>query len=606
MNTDAMQWPEPAPSLARAVAAEFRLLSEIGRGGMGVVYLAEDTRLLRRVAIKTLLPHMASDAQVRERFVRESRTAAGLSHPGIVPIFSAADQHGVVYFIMGYVHGESLADRLARSGPLPAREALLVTRQVADALAFAHAAGVVHRDIKAENVLIDQSGRAVITDFGIARMGDAQPLTATGTVLGSVFYMSPEQVTAEALDGRSDLYALGVLLYHLLTGRFPYERSQASAVLVAHVTSPVPSLRDVLPDASSALDALVQRLLAKSPDQRTPSAGALLEQIDDVLHDRTPANLAVLAPRVPAAGVVASDRTAVAAVVVPPAVVPASRTTPTPSDAALSSAEAHQVWERAAALQAHTGVIVPPPEFLLRTPADGEPLTRGYDVVVVKEAALEAGIDAKYVERALLERADAHSLALADREAVTLQVGESQQRPPSIWMGAHNKLEFEATLDGEVPLDYFEEMVDEARRAVGEMVNVSVVGRTLTITTGGTRQRQGNVARELQIQVAVRNGRTIIRAFEDLSPTWGGLFGGVGFGAGLGLSPLVFGLTLKFAHDPVMAAVGAVTAFLSAHGLARAIFVHTSRKREQTLRDLVQRLARQARAELAQQKKLRP
>lgn len=135
-----------------------------------------------------------------------------------------------------------------------------------------------------------------------------------------------------------------MLLYHLLTGRFPYERSQASAVLVAHVTSPVPSLRDVLPDASSALDALVQRLLAKSPDQRTPSAGALLEQIDDVLHDRTPANLAVLAPRVPAAGVVASDRTAVAAVVVPPAVVPASRTTPTPSDAALSSAEAHQVW----------------------------------------------------------------------------------------------------------------------------------------------------------------------------------------------------------------------------------------------------------------------
>jgi serine/threonine-protein kinase len=595
MNTDAMQWPEPAPSLARAVAAEFRLLSEIGRGGMGVVYLAEDTRLMRRVAIKTLLPHMASDAQVRERFVRESRTAAGLSHPGIVPIFSAADQHGVVYFIMGYVHGESLADRLARSGPMPVREALLVARQVADALVFAHAAGVVHRDIKAENVLIDAAGRAVITDFGIARMGDAQPLTATGTVLGSVFYMSPEQVTAEALDGRSDLYALGVLLYHLVSGRFPYERPQASAVLVAHVTSPVPSLRTVLPEASEALDTLIQRLLAKSPDQRTPSAQALLEQIDDVLHERAPASVAVVA-RAPLAAVPASGRST--------GVAPAS--TSQHAGQPLSSAEAHQVWERAAALQAHTGVIVPPPAFLVRTPADGEPLTRGYDALVVKEAALEAGIDAKYVERALSERADAHAQALARREPVELRVGDWQRNKPSRWMGAYDKLEFESTVDGEVSLDFFEEMADEARRALGELANVNVVGRTLTVTTGGG-QRQSSMPRVVQVQVSVRNGRTMIRAFEDLTSTSGGLFGGVGFGAGMGLAPLAFGLTIKFAHDPILAAAGAAAAFLSAQGLARLLFGKTSRKREQTLRELVERLARLARTELAdRQKKLRP
>ncbi|HEY0931375.1 MAG TPA: serine/threonine-protein kinase, partial [Gemmatimonas sp.] len=594
------QWPEPAPSLARAVAAEFRLLSEIGRGGMGVVYLAEDTRLLRRVAIKTLLPHMASDVQVRERFVRESRTAAGLSHPGIVPIFAAADQHGVVYFIMGYVQGESLADRLLRTGPLSVREALLIVRQVADALAFAHDAGVVHRDIKAENVLIDQSGRAVITDFGIARMGDAQPLTATGTVLGSVYYMSPEQVTAEALDGRSDLYALGVLLYHLLTARYPYERTQASAVLVAHVTSPVPSLRDVLPDAPVLLDTLVQRLLAKSPDQRTPSAQALLEQIDDVLQERAPSNVAVAA-RTPMA---------VAAAAASNAIVPAADAVAYPAASAqatgpLSSAEAHQVWERAAALQAHTGVIVPPPAFLVRTPADGEPLTRGYDAVVVKEAALEAGIDAKYVERALSERADAQSQALAARESVELRVGERQRTPPSKWMGAYDKLEFESVVEGEVPLDFFEDMADEARRALGELANINVVGRTLTVTTGGG-QRQSGMPRVVQVQVSVRNGRTMIRAFEDLTSMSGGLFGGVGFGAGMGLAPLTFGLTLKFAHDPVLAAAGAAAAFLSAQGLARLLFGKTSRTREKALRDLVERLARLARTELSGQKKLRP
>lgn len=610
MNTDALQWAEPAPSLARAVAAEFRLLSEIGRGGMGVVYLAEDTRLLRRVAIKTLLPHLASDALVRERFVRESRTAAGLSHPGIVPIYAAAEQAGVVYFVMGYVQGESLADRLLRTGPLDAHEALTIARQVAEALGFAHAAGVVHRDIKAENVLVDATGRAVITDFGIARVGEAQPLTATGTVLGSVYYMSPEQVTGEALDGRSDLYALGVLLYHLLTGRYPYERAQASAVLVAHVTVPVPSLADHLPDVDPALDALVQRMLAKSLADRTASTSVLLRQVDELLRGLPstdagapvrPVALAAMPTVVPAA-----MPTAV------PAGMPAassSAAVSTPSDGTLSSDEARQIWERAAELQAHTGVIVPPPAFALRTPDAAEPLTRGYAAVVVKDAAVEAGIDARYVERALSERAvaqaQAEQQALAERVPIELRVGEFQRSAPSRWMGAYNKLEFEATLDGEVPLEFFDELADEARRALGELVNISAVGRTLSITTGGSRQRGGSMPRMAQIQVSVRNGRTLIRAFEDLTQMSGGLFGGVGFGAGMGLSPLMFGVVLKATHEPMLAGLGVLATFLTAQITARTIFTRASRKREKSLRELVERLARLAQTELAN-KKLRP
>lgn len=569
MNTDALQWAEPGPLLARAVADEFRLLSEIGRGGMGVVYLAEDTRLLRRVAIKTLLPHLASDALVRERFVRESRTAAALSHPGIVPIYAAAEQAGVVYFVMGYVQGESLADRLARTGPLAAREALLLVRQVAEALGFAHAAGVVHRDVKAENVIVDATGRAMITDFGIARVGEAQPLTATGTVLGSVYYMSPEQVTGEPLDGRSDVYALGVLLHHLLTGRYPYERAQASAVLVAHVTMPVPSLAEYLPDADPRLDALIRRMLAKAPRDRVASALELLHQVDELLQtaDSPPAVPRALTPGVQAV------------------------------QAVVSSTEAQQIWGRAAELQAHTGVIVPPPAFALHAPDDRIETTRGYDAAVVKAAALEAGIDAKYVDRAFSERAEAQ--ALAAQAPIDIQLGERLQQAPSRWKGAHDKLEFETTIDGEIPLDLFEELADEARRALGELPTVSVVGRTLTIATGSTRYRQNNFPRTVQIQVAVRNGRTTIRAFEDLSQVFGGLLGGVGFGAGMGLSPLAFGLTLRALHDPVLAGLGTLATFLTAQGLGRYFFVRTSRKREKALRALVERLARLAQAGVA-------
>ena len=588
MNTDALEWPDPGPSLARALAGEFRLCREIGRGGMGVVYLAEDMRLQRNVAIKTLLPHLAGDPEVRERFVRESRTAASLAHPGIVPVHAAADHDGVVYFVMGYVDGESLADRLVRSGPLDTHEAMGVVRQLAVALAYAHKAGVVHRDIKAENVLMDASGRAFITDFGIARVGEAQPLTATGTVLGSVQYMSPEQVTAEKLDGRSDIYALGVLLFHLLTARFPFERPQASAVLVAHVMSPVPDLSDFMPGVDQDLNGLLKSMLAKRVEDRVHSATDLVSQIDALLSAGVPGYTGKVAG--------GTDRKVGAA-----------------DQARLSSGEAEQIWKRASELQANTGLFVEPPGLSRLAAAEdtsaspsarradegGEPLTRGYDLEIVREAAMEAGIDERYVNRALAEHSDAQTIAAATERPVEIVVGEQQRRRPNPLVGAYRTLQFEATIDGEIAAAFFDEMADLARRELGKLVTSAVVGRTLTINVEGGWKNASNSATTTQIQVALRNGKTIIRAFQNLGNEWGGIVGGMGFGAGTGIAGAAFGATMSSGMAAPYVFLAAGSCLVAANLGARALFVHISRKRERELRALIERMARLAQEELA-------
>jgi hypothetical protein len=559
MNTDALTWPEPAPALANALSGEFRLLREIGRGGMGVVYLADDTQLQRRVAIKTLPPHLALDPAVRERFLREARTAAALSHPNIVPIYSAAERAGVVYFTMGYVHGESLAERLQREGPLDAIGAVAVIRQLALALEAAHAQGVVHRDIKAENVLLDMAGRAVVTDFGIARVSEAQPLTATGTVLGTVQYMSPELVTGEALDGRSDLYALGVLLFRMLTGRFPFERNSASAVLVAHVNSAPPRLHEYRPDAPDALDVLVAALLEKRPDDRVPSARALLHELDAVDGGRT------------------------ATPVVPVLAVPAR----------LSSVEAEAVWARAAELQAHTGMMVPPAmQSDGSVTAEVPSPTRGYDMDVVRHAAAEAGIAPKYVERALAERRQSTTVSKAE-----VTPGTRMQRAPNAFLGAHTKIEFECVLDGELSIDAFEEIADIAQRSLGDLIAVNAVGRTLTMTTSAARAAQGGMVRTLQLTVAVRNGRTVVRAFEDMTGVAGALYGGMGAGLGVAIGSVTMAVLSKSAGAIV--GLGALLGILSAAlGGARYAFRTASANKQKELRGLVEELARFAAAQL--------
>jgi predicted Ser/Thr protein kinase len=260
-----------------ALAGEYSLQRELGRGGMGIVYLARDVQLDRDVAIKVLPAHLARTVESRERFVREARTAAGLSHPHIVPIHRVGEARGFVFFVMSYVEGETLGERLRARGPLPPADAMRVLREVAWALAYAHGRGIVHRDIKPDNILLEAgTGRALVTDFGIARV-DAHdgPVTDPGRVMGTAHFMSPEQAANEPVDGRSDLYALGVVGYLAVSGRLPFEAPNLPALLVRQATEVPASVLHVSPGLPAALGAAIDRCLARDPANRFGDGEAL-------------------------------------------------------------------------------------------------------------------------------------------------------------------------------------------------------------------------------------------------------------------------------------------------------------------------------------------
>ncbi|HEU4722971.1 MAG TPA: serine/threonine-protein kinase [Gemmatimonadaceae bacterium] len=271
---------QPSPDfldLQAALAGEYSLQRELGRGGMGIVYLARDVQLDRDVAIKVLPSHLARTAESRDRFVREARTAAGLSHPHIVPIHRVGEADGFVFFVMSYVEGETLGERLRRDGPLPPAEAARVLREVAWALAYAHGRGIVHRDVKPDNILLESgTGRALVTDFGIAHGGaHADIATAPGKVMGTANFMSPEQAADEPIDGRSDIYALGVVGYLAVSGRLPFEAPNLPALLVRQATEEPPSIVRAAPGVPPALAAAIDRCLALDPAERFPDGEAL-------------------------------------------------------------------------------------------------------------------------------------------------------------------------------------------------------------------------------------------------------------------------------------------------------------------------------------------
>ena len=262
--------------LQAALAGEYSLQRELGRGGMGIVYLARDVQLDRDVAIKVLPTHLASDPAARERFLREARMAAGLSHPNIVPIHRVSETGGFVFFVMSYVEGETLGDRLRTRGPLPPADAMRILREVAWALAYAHGRGIVHRDVKPDNILLETAtGRALVTDFGIAHGGDSAPVTDPGKIMGTAHFMSPEQAAGEALDGRSDIYSLGVVGYLAVSGRLPFESANLPALLTRQASEEAPSVMDAAPGLPSALGVAIDHCLARDPGKRFADGEAL-------------------------------------------------------------------------------------------------------------------------------------------------------------------------------------------------------------------------------------------------------------------------------------------------------------------------------------------
>ena len=554
--------------LANALAGQYDIEREIGRGGMGIVYLARDLKLDRPVAIKTLPAHLAGSPDVRERFLREARTAAHLSHPSIVPIHRADEIDGQVFFVMGYVDGESLAQRIQSRGRPSFAETIGQLRDVALALGYAHARGVVHRDVKAENILIENgTGRAVVTDFGIARLAESKQLTATGQVLGTVHYMSPEQVSGEAVDGRTDVYALGVVAFLAFSGRFPFDSDTPSAILVSHVTRPAPRLADVAPDVPVAIAAIVDRCLAKNAADRFETCGALAEALDGVRSDATAAD---------------RDRTHGAHVLV-------------------SETQAQAIWKRAAELQAYT-TSQPAPAIPQAVPRPQRELSASsaYQLADVRASAVDAGIPETFVQQALAEHGLVPSPNAADvrddgarspaprrtgsTPEVVIKAGPPQTINPLI--GTATRILAEVVVNGEMPERDYDLVLDIIRREVGEVGQIGSVGRTFSWSVS-------NQSRKLQISVMPRGGKTTVRVDEQLTHLTGGIFGGMMGGIGGGLGGAVMGTVAGSSAGPMIGLLAWLGVVGSAYLGARFTFSRVAKGRETKLHALAKQIGDQ-------------
>ena len=257
-------------ALRDATLGEYEILGELGRGGMATVYLAHDLALDRKVAIKVMAPALLAGEGMVERFKREARTSAQLSHPHIIPIFAVRESENLVYFVMKFVEGRSLESIIKELGPLPIPMAQSILQQVGGALAYAHRRGVIHRDIKPGNIMIDSDGWAVVTDFGIAKVSEARGLTMTGATVGTPSYMSPEQCAAQDITPASDQYSFGVVAHEMFAGKQPFTGDSIMAIMYQHFNDPPPPLRAARPDCPVAIEAAVLRMLEKEPAARFP------------------------------------------------------------------------------------------------------------------------------------------------------------------------------------------------------------------------------------------------------------------------------------------------------------------------------------------------
>jgi serine/threonine protein kinase len=262
------------PILADATLGDYDIYGELGRGGMAAVYLALDLSLNRKVAIKTMLPELVGKTGMVDRFKREAQTAAALSHPHIIQIFSVKQTKNLVYFVMKYIEGRSLESVILERGRLDVDLTRVILSQAGAALAFAHRKGVVHRDIKPANIMLEEDGWAIVTDFGIAKVQEAQNLTATGTAIGTPHYMSPEQFHNKAVTGASDQYSMGVVIYEMLSGKKPFDGATYAEIITQHLFEPPPDIRSIRPDIPANVAEAMMKMMAKDASARFPDLDA--------------------------------------------------------------------------------------------------------------------------------------------------------------------------------------------------------------------------------------------------------------------------------------------------------------------------------------------
>jgi serine/threonine-protein kinase len=284
MSEEATGAPVAGGMIGTVLSGRYRLEEKIGSGGMSTVYLARDLTLERWVAVKVLHREISDQPDQIERFRREARAVAQLSHPNVVAVIDAGEDGGYPYIVFEHISGETLKRRIERLGNLPLDEAAAYAIEIGRGLAAAHASKLVHRDVKPQNVLIDPEGRAKVTDFGIARSLESDGLTKTGRVLGTTDYVSPEQAMGQDVDERSDVYSLGVLLYEMLTGEVPFKAETLVGVAMKHVNEPMPDVQAVRPEVSSALASVVDRSTAKDPDRRYANMAELLADLETALE----------------------------------------------------------------------------------------------------------------------------------------------------------------------------------------------------------------------------------------------------------------------------------------------------------------------------------
>ena len=273
-----------AQMIGTVLSGRYKLEAKLGSGGMSTVYLARDTTLDRQVAVKVMHREMSEQADQLERFRQEARAVAKLSHPNVVAVIDAGEDGGHPYIVFEYVEGETLKQRINRVGALDAQEALAYAIEIARGLTVAHARNMVHRDIKPQNVLIDSEGRAKLTDFGISRQLEQDGMTATGRVLGTTDYVSPEQAMGHAVDQRSDVYSLGVVLYEMLAGQVPFSADSQVGVAMKHVNEELPDVQQRRPELSAAAAMVVERATAKDPDRRYQQVGEMIDDLATALE----------------------------------------------------------------------------------------------------------------------------------------------------------------------------------------------------------------------------------------------------------------------------------------------------------------------------------